>query len=501
MAGVGETCTHVGALCFTIDAYTRTREKATCTGVKAYWKVPQGVKAVTPKPAAEIDFSSAKAKKDKLDKSIDDGTAAAAPAFSTLKQLPVVDVPDANELNDLFSQLKLTNSDHNVLKVLPAYCGDYKADETATTEVPASLRTLRQQQSVGLPLAELQQQSRSLAIKISESESRLLEEKTRKQAQCTTWFLAKAGRITASNLHAACHTDPRKPAKSLLYKICYPEKVKFTSTATNWGIDNEGKAKELYISLARGQHTNLQIRESGLHVPPDFPFMGASPDAIVECDCHGIGCVEIKCPYNHRINTIVDAAQADRSFCLQYVDGKLSLKENHSYYYQCQAQLFLTKSAYCDFVVWTCKDVYVVRLFPNQVFWDECVVKAQHLFKLAILPELVGNWMEHQPVSAALLPTNPTLDKKKRSRSVSPTKGNAVAIESDSDDEADRLFCVCQQPEHGRMIACDDENCVFEWFHYACVGLKRRPAGSWYCSQCAPTLNSRSDKRQKKALK
>ena len=87
---------------FAIDAYCRTREKATCTGVKA--KVPQGVKGVTPKPAAEMDFSSAKSKKDKLDKVIDDETATAAP--STLKQLPVVDVPDADEqMNDLISQL------------------------------------------------------------------------------------------------------------------------------------------------------------------------------------------------------------------------------------------------------------------------------------------------------------------------------------------------------------------------------------------------------------
>lgn len=222
MAGVGETCTHVGALCFTIDAYTRTREKATCTGVKAYWKVPQGVKAVTPKPAAEIDFSSAKAKKDKLDKSID-GTAAAAPAFSTLKQLPVVDVPDANELNDLFSQLKLTNSDHNVLKVLPAYCGDYKADETATTEVPASLRTLRQQQSVGLPLAELQQQSRSLAIEVSESESRLLEEKNQKTSPVHNLVSGKSRKNNSIKLTCSMSHRPTEAGKVLTLQDLLPQ--------------------------------------------------------------------------------------------------------------------------------------------------------------------------------------------------------------------------------------------------------------------------------------
>ncbi|CAL8282840.1 unnamed protein product [Boreogadus saida] len=36
------------------------------------------------------------------------------------------------------------------------------------------------------------------------------------------WFDQKAGRVTASNIRAACHTDPDKPAVSLLKKLCYP---------------------------------------------------------------------------------------------------------------------------------------------------------------------------------------------------------------------------------------------------------------------------------------
>ena len=70
MAGIGETRTHVAALTFAVDAFTQTKDKATCTGVKAFWKVPQGikVKGVTPMPGFKIDFSSAKAKKDRLEK-------------------------------------------------------------------------------------------------------------------------------------------------------------------------------------------------------------------------------------------------------------------------------------------------------------------------------------------------------------------------------------------------------------------------------------------------
>jgi len=50
--------------------------------------------------------------------------------------------------------------------------------------------------------------------------------------------------------------------------------------------------------------------------------------------------LEIKCPYCHRDSTVISAAREDRKFCLKEVNGKLTLHEKHSYYYQVQTQLF-----------------------------------------------------------------------------------------------------------------------------------------------------------------
>lgn len=41
-------------------------------------------------------------------------------------------------------------------------------------------------------------------------------------------------------------------------------------------------------------HENFQIFDSGLLINRDFPYLGASPDGIVSCDCCGIGLCEIK---------------------------------------------------------------------------------------------------------------------------------------------------------------------------------------------------------------
>ena len=44
-------------------------------------------------------------------------------------------------------------------------------------------------------------------------------------------------------------------------------------------------------------------------------------------------------------------------------------------------------------------------------------------------------------------------------------------------------YCHCKGPEEGKMIACDNNICETEWFHFHCVGLARKPRGLWYCSE------------------
>lgn len=51
-------------------------------------------------------------------------------------------------------------------------------------------------------------------------------------------------------------------------------------------------------------------------------------------------------------------------------------------------------------------------------------------------------------------------------------------------EEEEVLYCVCQQVSFGNMVACDNPDCQYEWFHYDCVGLKEPPKGTWYCPTC-----------------
>ncbi|XP_018486844.1 PHD finger protein ING1-like [Raphanus sativus] len=58
-------------------------------------------------------------------------------------------------------------------------------------------------------------------------------------------------------------------------------------------------------------------------------------------------------------------------------------------------------------------------------------------------------------------------------------------------DPKEPTYCICNQVSYGEMIACDNNECTIEWFHFGCVGLKDQPKGKWYCPDCATVKKSR----------
>ncbi|MEO0683969.1 MAG: YqaJ viral recombinase family protein [Cyanobacteria bacterium J06649_11] len=95
--------------------------------------------------------------------------------------------------------------------------------------------------------------------------------------------------------------------------------------------------------LLKRTHTGAEMKECGLFSDAPKPFIGASPDRIFECKCHGKVCIEIKCPYSIRNLSPLDK-DAHLAY-LDYSDKGTSLKKTHTYYtaYICQLQMGVTK--------------------------------------------------------------------------------------------------------------------------------------------------------------
>ena len=61
---------------------------------------------------------------------------------------------------------------------------------------------------------------------------------------------------------------------------------------------------------------------------------------------------------------------------------------------------------------------------------------------------------------------------------------------ADDEDMDDVKYCTCRSVSYGDMVACDNDDCPYEWFHWSCVGLTKEPAGKWYCPECRRKMNS-----------
>ena len=69
-----------------------------------------------------------------------------------------------------------------------------------------------------------------------------------------------------------------------------------------------------------------------------------------------------------------------------------------------------------------------------------------------------------------------------------PAAGASSEMEfvEENGDEGDdsSKWCFCQNVSHGNMVACDNDACKFEWFHWGCVGVTKEPVGKWFCPDC-----------------
>lgn len=87
-------------------------------------------------------------------------------------------------------------------------------------------------------------------------------------------------------------------------------------------------------------------------------------------------------------------------------------------------------------------------------------------------------------------------DSMLSSADMSESDKNDDSADDDLDDDDDedegnedtKVYCTCRTVSHGDMVACDNDNCPYEWFHWKCVGLTREPVGTWYCDECRSTL-------------
>jgi len=227
--------------------------------------------------------------------------------------------------------------------------------------------------------------------KVSAEQIAWLALRTVGQRSSQLWGKFRRLRLTGSNFgevlrayrrHNACNT-PYPPS---LFKKLKGEYLLGTKDAIMWGQMHEAQAIQEYM-----EKTGNMVKPAGLHLFP-CGFLGSSPDGIIECaspQCDP-GVLEIKCPWKYRnstINEIIDTElngkEEKDSF---YLTKFIKMQKNHNYWHQVQAEIVAVNVSWAHFVIWTTKDIGIVRV-ERDLDWEKVSLPIlEHFYINELLP-------------------------------------------------------------------------------------------------------------------
>lgn len=143
--------------------------------------------------------------------------------------------------------------------------------------------------------------------------------------------------------------------------------------------------------MKQDRGVELKVSSVGLVIDRTHKFLGATPDSKVQ-EGNESGLVEVKNLLQKNQLSFEDAAMKGQ-FCLELKNGKLQLKRNHAYYFQCQGQANILQCPWVDFVVRRTNpyQIHIERIFRDADLWRDVMVPKLHAFyHKAYLPELAA---------------------------------------------------------------------------------------------------------------
>jgi len=335
--------------------------------------------------------------------------------------------------------------------------------ETKVTKIvqgpnlPPLLTALYEMQNLSLTEDEIAIKSQNIMVNTNLSHEQIenLYNKTKTQNISSLWYQHRKGRVTGTKAHDILTRRETTCPDNLTMRILdYKSYNLNQKEAVRWGLDTEAKARDIYAKHYNELHSNFNCSASGLLISEKHPFFGATADGVVNCSCCGVGTLEIKCPFKHKNISVQEAASSDKGFCLT---TDMKLKTSHRYFTQIQFQMLVYDLNYSDFVVFTLPEsgpsMAIIRVSRDNNFIEMMSAKCKDFVQKHVIPELLTSFLKNREEDTSV-PINTT------------------------------LWCLCLEPEYGKMIRCDSDDCTIGWFHYACVNVKRKPRNKWFCPMC-----------------
>ena len=344
MAGTSQCCNHVIATLYKIDCALRQGYlDPLCTSVPCSWN-KSSKREVKAKQIKEIVVRKRIRSKEKDKPSREEVRKDELSNFNPI--LPAYREKTSEEVSVLFENLHEVTPESAIFLCIPVH------DSTADME-SFILQNVANQviEDPGNDTNDKKISRFLQSLPVSSQGIKLIEKKTRGQAENDLWMNLRKGRLTGSNHHdiytkmhsiIKCTGAIKPKTTPLIQKIIYRDNDISHIPAINWGRQHEDQAvKEFFIKKEK-YHEDLKIQKCGLFVDAKKAYIAASPDGLVNCKCHGLAALEVKCPYNLRGMVINELSIQNCAFLALNEKKTVSLKRTHKYYTQVVSQMALT---------------------------------------------------------------------------------------------------------------------------------------------------------------
>lgn len=287
--------------------------------------------------------------------------------------------------------------------------------------------------------------------------------------------------------------DQRQTPENLVKRMFYSKEV--TTPAMVIGKKWKKKAIEKYKTAVGKHHLGFMVHKCGLFVGNAI-YIGASPDGIVACGCHGNGVLEVKCATKFWNQDPKSKEFIEKLPYLRYEAGNINLNKKHKYYSQVQFQMGITGRNWCDFVVFTSLCMadevspLVVKVPFDEHHFINLTTMAKEFWYKYILPEILCGHLKETAVENVVMSEDthvPVCD----SHIIDHMYSLNLDIDNSMNSTCPVCHAVCHDQENvktfnERSIACDQCN---TWFHFRCIKMTQKKlrdleGHNWYCSLC-----------------
>ena len=225
--------------------------------------------------------------------------------------------------------------------------------------------------------------------KVTREQIQWVASSTRLQRDSVLWGRLRRLRLTGSNFGKVLDCYNRNalsgtPYPESLFKSLRGEYKMDGKESIMWGQMHEETAIKAYVAK-----TKFRVDQIGLCLF-ECGFLGSSPDGLV-CACDELGVLEVKCPYKHRDFTVEEMIEftlgdkKDKKDFFLKRDG--SLNRQHGYWHQVQGEILAANVQWADFVVWTNKDLKIIRVNKDND-WSGNITKLSDFYINILLPKL-----------------------------------------------------------------------------------------------------------------